>query len=63
MRKIALALGIVLLLAAGQSFAQRHEISGFGTWNSLSGNGGTRDHVRAATVVTGTDIIVPSSAR
>jgi len=44
MRKIALALGTVLLLAAGQSFAQRHEISGFGTWNSLSGNGGTRDH-------------------
>jgi hypothetical protein len=44
MRKIALALGIVLLLAAGQSFAQRNEISGFGTWNSLSGSGGTRDH-------------------
>ena len=44
MRKVALALGIVLLLAAGQSFAQRNEISGFGTWNSLSGSGGTRDH-------------------
>lgn len=46
MRKIALALGIVLALAAGQASAQalRHEVSAFGTWNSLSGNGGTRDH-------------------
>ena len=47
MRKIALSLGIVLALAAGQAAAQealRHELSAFGTWNSLSGSGGTRDH-------------------
>lgn len=44
MRKIALALGIILCVATGQALAQRHEVSGFGTWNSLSGNGGTRDH-------------------
>ena len=44
MRKIALALGIILCLSAGQALAQRHELSGFGTWNSLSGSGGTRNH-------------------
>jgi opacity protein-like surface antigen len=46
MRKIALALGIILYLAAGQALAQaqRNEVSVFGTWNSLSGSGGTRDH-------------------
>jgi opacity protein-like surface antigen len=46
MRKIALTLGIVLALAASQAMAQalRNEISAFGTWNSLSGNSGTRDH-------------------
>ena len=46
MRKIALTLGILLALAAGQALAQaqRNEISAFGTWNSLSGSSGTRDH-------------------
>ena len=46
MRKIALVLGIVLALLAGQASAQalRNELSVFGTWNSLSGSGGTRDH-------------------
>ena len=46
MRKISLALGIVLALLAGQASAQalRNEVSAFGTWNSLSGNSGTRDH-------------------
>lgn len=46
MRKIALTLGIVLALAAGAASAQalRNEVSGFGTWNSLSGSSGTRDH-------------------
>lgn len=46
MRKMSLALGLVLALLAGQVFAQaqRNEVSVFGTWNSLSGNGGTRDH-------------------
>jgi len=46
MRKIALALGIVLALLAGQATAQalRNEVSIFGTWNSLSGSSGTRDH-------------------
>ena len=46
MRKIALILGIALAIAAGQASAQalRNEVSGFGTWNSLSGNSGTRDH-------------------
>jgi hypothetical protein len=44
MRKIVLALGIMLALTAGQAAAQRHEVSAFGTWNSLSGSGGTRDH-------------------
>ena len=44
MRKIALIL--VLALFAGQTLAQaqRNEVSGFGTWNSLSGSGGTRNH-------------------
>lgn len=44
MRKISLALGIVLALLAGQVMAQaqRNEVSVFGTWNSLSGSGGTR---------------------
>ena len=46
MRKIALVIGIVLAFAAGQAAAQalRNEVSVFGTWNSLSGSGGTRDH-------------------
>ena len=47
MRKIALALGILLALTASQVFAQaalRNEVSIFGTWNSLSGSSGTRDH-------------------
>ena len=46
MRKIALTLGILLVLAAGQASAQalRNEVSAFGTWNSLSGSSGTRDH-------------------
>ncbi|HUQ24428.1 MAG TPA: hypothetical protein VM140_02070 [Burkholderiales bacterium] len=46
MKKVLLALGIVLTLTAGQALAQaqRNEVSVFGTWNSLSGNGGTRDH-------------------
>jgi len=46
MRKISLVLGILFALAAGQASAQalRNEVSGFGTWNSLSGSGGTRDH-------------------
>jgi hypothetical protein len=46
MRKISLALGIVLAMLAGQVMAQaqRNEVSVFGTWNSLSGSGGTRDH-------------------
>ena len=46
MRKIALTLGILLALGAGQASAQalRNEVSVFGTWNSLSGSGGTRDH-------------------
>ena len=46
MRKIALALGIALTLLAGQVMAQaqRNEVSVFGTWNSLSGSSGTRDH-------------------
>ena len=46
MRKIALILGIVLALGAGSVLAQaqRNEVSAFGTWNSLSGSGGTRDH-------------------
>ncbi len=46
MRKISLALGIVLALLAGQAMAQaqRNEVSVFGTWNSLSGSNGTRDH-------------------
>ncbi len=46
MRKTALILGIVLTLLAGQALAQaqRNEVSIFGTWNSLSGSGGTRDH-------------------
>jgi hypothetical protein len=44
MRKIVL--GMLLALAAVSASAQalRNEISGFGTWNSLSGSGGTRDH-------------------
>src|SRR6185295_2261416 len=46
MRKIALVIGIALTLAAGHASAQalRNEVSVFGTWNSLSGDGGTRDH-------------------
>ena len=46
MRKITLALGTVLALLAGQATAQalRNEVSIFGTWNSLSGSSGTRDH-------------------
>jgi len=46
MRKISLILGIVLALLAGQAMAQaqRNEVSVFGTWNSLSGDGGTRNH-------------------
>ncbi len=44
MRKVALALGLVLGLAFGPAQAQRNELSVFGTWNSLSGSGGTRDH-------------------
>lgn len=46
MRKISLILGIVCLLAVGQASAQalRNEVSVFGTWNSLSGSSGTRDH-------------------
>jgi opacity protein-like surface antigen len=46
MRKITLTLGIALALLAGQATAQalRNEVSIFGTWNSLSGSSGTRDH-------------------
>jgi hypothetical protein len=44
MREIVVALGIMLCLASGNALAQRHELSAFGTWNSLSGGGGTRDH-------------------
>lgn len=46
MRKTAFTLGIVLALIAGAASAQalRNEVSGFGTWNSLNGSGGTRDH-------------------
>jgi opacity protein-like surface antigen len=46
MRKIALVIGIALTLAAGAASAQalRNEISAFGTWNSLSGDSGTRNH-------------------
>ena len=46
MKKVLFVLGIVLALAAGQAAAQalRNEVSVFGTWNSLSGSGGTRDH-------------------
>ncbi len=45
MRKTTLLLGCILFLAAGTAFAQqRYEASAFGTWNSLSGSGGTRDH-------------------
>lgn len=45
MKKVLFAIGIVLALA-GQASAQalRNEVSAFGTWNSLSGSGGTRDH-------------------
>jgi outer membrane protein with beta-barrel domain len=44
MRTSVLALGLVLALVAGAAQAQRHEVSAFGTWNSLSGSGGTRNH-------------------
>ena len=46
MKKVLFTLGILLGLAATQASAQalRNEVSGFGTWNSLSGSGGTRDH-------------------
>ena len=44
MRKIGIVLGLILCLAAGQALAQRNELSAFGTWSSLSGSGGTRDH-------------------
>ena len=46
MKKVLFAIGILLALAAGQASAQalRNEVSVFGTWNSLSGSGGTRDH-------------------
>ena len=46
MKKVLFALGIVLAIGAGPASAQalRHELSAFGTWNSLSGDGGTRNH-------------------
>jgi len=47
MRKMALSFGILLAITTSQAFAQaalRNEVSIFGTWNSLSGSGGTRDH-------------------
>jgi hypothetical protein len=45
MKKVLPVLGILLALAAGHASAQalRNEVSVFGTWNSLSGSGGTRD--------------------
>ena len=44
MKKVLFA--VAILLAAGQASAQalRNEVSAFGTWNSLSGSGGTRSH-------------------
>ena len=46
MKKVLISFGIVLALLAGQASAQalRNEVSAFGTWNSLSGSSGTRDH-------------------
>ena len=46
MRKtILLALVSILTAASGAASAQaRYEASAFGTWNSLSGSSGTRDH-------------------
>lgn len=44
MKKIILALGILLALAAGSASAQRHELSAFGNWANLNGGGGTRNH-------------------
>lgn len=39
MRKVALALGLVLGLAFGQAQAERNEVSVYGAWNSLSAGG------------------------
>ena len=45
MRRIILALGILLALGSSHALAQhRHELSAFGNWANLSGGGGTRDH-------------------
>lgn len=46
MKKVLFAIGILLALLAGQASAQalRNEVSAFGTWNSLSGDSGTRNH-------------------
>ena len=39
MRKVALALGLVLGLAFGTAQAERNEVSVYGAWNSLSAGG------------------------
>ena len=43
MRKVALALGLVLGLAFGHAQAQRHEVSVYGAWNSLAAGGNDYD--------------------
>ena len=45
MKKVLFALAVVLTIGAGSAQAQalRNEVSAFGTWNSLSGSGGTRN--------------------
>lgn len=46
MKKVLITLAVVLSAGASSAMAQalRNEVSAFGTWNSLSGDGGTRNH-------------------
>ena len=39
MKKVAVAFGLVLALAAGMAQAQRYEVSFYGAWNSLAAGG------------------------